>query len=144
MSERVQTHANHRRLPPPLYTLALLVLGAECIVRVVALFQGPSLASGWAVVVALALLVIGYFARRSAQIVQDRVIRLEMHRRLERVLPAERQGDIARLTLPQLVGLRFASDAELPTLVQDTIAQALPNGEIKRRVTAWQADWLRV
>ncbi len=144
MSEPVQNLANHRRLPPPLYAVALLVLGAEVIVRLVALVQGPSLAAAWAVVVAGALAVIAYYARRSAQVVQDRLIRLEMRRRLEHLLPVERHGDIARLSLSQLVGLRFASDAELPALVQDAVAQALPNGEIKRRVTAWQADWLRV
>lgn len=92
----------------------------------------------------MALIVVAYASRRNAQIVQDRLIRLEMRLRLERVLPPERHGDIARLTLPQLIGLRFASDAELPALVQETLAQGLTSDAIKAKIGVWQADWLRV
>lgn len=144
MGERPQTHANHLRFPPVIFILAFLVLTAELVVRAVGLVQQPSVAAGWAVVVAAALLAIAYYARRNPQIVQDRVIRDEIRLRLERVLPAERHADIARLSLSQLVALRFASDGELPSLVQETLAQSLSNGAIKRKITAWQADWLRV
>ena len=136
MSARPQNFANHRRIPPPVFAIALVVLAIEVVVRVVALIRWPSLAA--------ALVAIGVYARRSAQVVQDRVIRDEMWLRLERLLPVDRHGDIARLTLPQLVGLRFASDAELPGLVRDALADSLGNDAIKRRVTAWQADWQRV
>jgi hypothetical protein len=92
-----------------------------------------------------AVLVVWYESRRRAQIVQDRVIRLEMRVRLERVLGASRRLDIDRLTLPQLVGLRFASDAELPALVDDVLAGRITEPDaIKKRVKDWQADWLRV
>jgi hypothetical protein len=144
MGTRPQTYRNHRRLPPPLFIVAFTILYAEVVVRLVELVRHPSLASGWALAVAVALVAVAYYARHNAQIVQDRVIRDEVRLRLERVLPAERHGDIARLALPQLVALRFASDAELPALVQDALAQSLGNGEIKRRITGWQADWLRV
>jgi hypothetical protein len=144
MSPQPQTFANHRRLPPPAYAVALVMLLIEAVVRVVAVVRSPSLGSAWAVVAAAALVVIAYYARRSAQVVQDRVIRDEMWQRLERLLPVAGHGDIARLTLPQLVGLRFASDAELPGLVRDALAESLGNDAIKRRITAWQADWHRV
>jgi hypothetical protein len=99
----------------------------------------------WYVVLLSAVLVVWYQSRRRAQIVQDRVIRLEMRVRLERVLGGARRADIERLTVPQLVGLRFASDAELPALVEDVLAGRLTGqDEIKRRVKDWQADWLRV
>ena len=89
-----------------------------------------------------ALLVVWFTARRSAQIMQDRIIRLEMQIRLARLLPGR---DLAALTLPQLVALRFASDGEMPGLVDRTLKGdfATPDA-IKRAVTAWQADWLRV
>jgi hypothetical protein len=144
MSERPQTYANHRRLPPPAFAVALVVLLVEVVARLVAVVRSPSLASAWAVVVAAALVAIGIYARRSPQVVQDRVIRDEMRQRLERLLPVDRHGDIARLALPQLVALRFASDAELPGLVRDALAESLGNDATKRRITAWQADWHRV
>jgi hypothetical protein len=144
MNAPAQSFANHRRLPTVAFSIAFVVLTADVIVRGIALVQAPSLTSGWAVVIAAALLVVTYYARRNAQIVQDRVIRLEMHRRLERILPVERHADITRLALPQIIALRFASDAELPALITDSLAQSLTATAIKKRITSWQADWLRV
>jgi len=144
MNLPVQSFANHRRLPTIAFSVAFVVLTADVIVRGIAVVQAPSLTSAWAVVIAAALLVVAYYARRNAQVVQDRVIRLEMRRRLERILPAERHTDIARLELPQLIALRFASNAELPVLIGDALAQSLTATAIKQRITSWQADHLRV
>jgi hypothetical protein len=84
-------------------------------------------------------------SRGKAQRMQDRIIRLEMRLRLERLLPPEQRADIAKLSLGQLVALRFASDAELPALAKDVVANRIEDRkEIKRRVKDWQADWLRV
>jgi hypothetical protein len=68
---------------------------------------------------------------------QDRIIRLEMHGRLARL---GRDRDFSRLTTPQIVALRFASDAELPALCDRTLAENLSVDQIKRGVTNWQAD----
>lgn len=145
MTEQPQSFDNHRRYPPPAYFVAGLVLLAEGGQRIWAAIRDPQWATIWAVVVAVALLVVWFEARRRAQIVQDRVIRLEMRLRLERVLGIERRADIARLGLRDLVGLRFASDAELPALVADVLAgKFAQQDDIKRAVKNWQADWLRV
>jgi hypothetical protein len=106
---------------------------------------GRSLASAWGLAVAAALVVVWSHSRGKALRVQDRVIRLEMHDRLRRLLPPERHGEIARLGLGQLIALRFAGDAELPGLVAEVAAGALAEPDaIKRRVRDWQADRLRV
>jgi hypothetical protein len=76
--------------------------------------------------------------------VQDRVIRLEMHLRLQQILPPELRTRIQDLTHRQLVALRFASDAELPELVREILDGKLTTvKEIKLRVKNWQGDWLR-
>ena len=143
--DQPQTYATHRALPRLPFMAAMLVLFANVVVSVVALIRHPELGSAWTVVVALALVVGIYFGRRHAQIMQDRIIRLEMRWRLTQLLPVERHADIARLTLRQLVALRFASDAELPSLVERTLSGALPTGDaIKRAITQWQGDHLRV
>lgn len=139
-----QSFANHRRLPSLAYMLAFVVLTVEIIVRVVDVAKAPSLTTAWAVVVGLALIGVAYYARLNALIVQDRVIMLEMRLRLSRVLPSEQREVITKLTKGQLVGLRFASDAELPALVQATMTESLSNKAIKQRVSNWQADWQRV
>lgn len=142
---RIQTFANHRRRPPPYYAIAFLVLTAEFIHRIIHVVRDPSIDGGWQVVVWMAILAIAFAARRTAQIVQDRVIRDEMRLRLERLLGAGRRDEIEALPLPIIIALRFASDAELPALVADVAAGRLakPN-DIKAKITSWQADWLRV
>ncbi|MBA3936081.1 MAG: hypothetical protein H0X38_01335 [Planctomycetes bacterium] len=142
MPQPAQSYATHRRLPPihiAAGAILVIVLGWN-------LWQARQgdTAPLLGALLLVALLIVWHNSRRNAQIMQDRIIRLEMQVRLARLLPAERHGEIARLTLPQLVGLRFAGDAELPALVQKTLAENLSNNAIKRLVTDWQPDWLRV
>lgn len=144
MRNAPQTFANHRALPSNLYVIAFLILAVNVVWQVIQVFQGPGFGTVLGVLVAVALVGHMLTSRRQAQIVQDRVIRLEMRRRLEHLLPVERHGDIARLALPQLIALRFASDAELPTLLAATLADSLTPTAIKQRVTAWQGDRMRV
>jgi len=107
--------------------------------------QEPNARVMWHATAAAALLVVWFAGRRNALVVQDRVIRLEMRLRLERVLPPSQRGDVDRLSLGQLVALRFAGDAELPALVADVLRENIASrDDIKRRVKDWQADWLRV
>jgi hypothetical protein len=72
------------------------------------------------------------------------VIRVEMRVRLRDVLPADLQDRISELTSRQLVGLRFASDAELPELVRRVLdGSPRDTTAIKKAVTHWQGDYLR-
>ena len=142
---RQQSFDNHRSWPPIIFVIAGFVLLADTLRHSWLAIDTHDFWHVWACMVDVALLVVGLASRRNAQIVQDRVIRLEMQVRLERVLGATRRADVTRLELAQLVALRFASDAELPQLVGEVLAGKLTKaGEIKRRVKDWQADWLRV
>jgi hypothetical protein len=42
------------------------------------------------------------------------------------------------------VGLRFASDAELPALVQRALDEKLSRSDIKKAITNWRPDYSRV
>jgi len=146
-----QTYANHRAALPRVWLAAGVVILLDVFRRAWLAWHERDLGAGhwavdlWYVVLLSAVLVVWYESRRRAQIVQDRVIRLEMRVRLERVLGPARRADVERLSVPQLVGLRFASDAELPALVDDVRAGRVTDQDaIKRRVKDWQADWLRV
>ena len=140
-----QNFSNHRAMPPVAYLaagLVLLVFAGRSIWRAATEFHFDSLLLA---LVALAMLVVWNASRSRAMVVQDRVIRNETRLRLERVLGSERRADIERLGLKQLIALRFASDAELPALVDSVLAGKLENpDEIKRTVREWQGDTLRV
>jgi hypothetical protein len=51
---------------------------------------------------------------------------------------------IGELSEAQLVGLRFASDAELPGLVEETLAKKLSRAQIKKSIKVWRPDYFRV
>jgi len=98
----------------------------------------------WGVVLAITLVILAVAARVMALRVQDRVIRLEMRLRLREVLPAALAARMNELTPRQLVGLRFAGDAELPKLVERCLSGELTGSDqVKKEIKDWQADWLR-
>ena len=78
-------------------------------------------------------------------VVQDRLIKLEMELRLERILPDDLKARVGELDLKQLIALRFGSDEELPDLVRRTLDGELATPtDIKKAVTNWQSDHQRV
>ena len=144
-----QNFENHAVFPKKTFVGFLLAL-AGIISTVAGLFQvtttaGACLIGTGTLLVGMSTLWTGFVARISALKVQDRVIRLEMRLRLEKILPPEMQGDILKLTIPQLIGLRFASDAEMPALVGKVLAEDIQDSKpIKELVSDWQADHVRV
>jgi len=142
--ERTQSVANHRAIPQN-FLIAIFILAVDVILRIWYTIQAPSFGTIWSVVVGAALIALFFNARRNALTNQDRIIRLEMRLRLYRLLDAEKRDVIRKLTLPQLIALRFASDAELPALVDAVLAENITKqNDIKQRIKDWQADWVRV
>ena len=139
-----QNFKNHARLVPPFHFFVLPVLLINLIYSLVRLKDGITFSSVWSAVLALALLMLALLARTFVLNVQDRVIRLEMQVRLDRLLAAELRPRIGEFTLDQLVGLRFAGDDELPVLARQVLDEKLTDRKIiKQRVKDWRPDFLR-
>jgi hypothetical protein len=143
-SDAGQTYANHARFFPLFHFFAAPILIANFLWALWQLIRTPSLSTGWGAIFAAGLVGGLTAARLMALTVQDRLIRLEMRLRLREVLPPDLQARIPELTARQLVGLRFASDAELPELVRRVLTGSLESpADIKKAVTHWQGDYLR-
>jgi hypothetical protein len=51
---------------------------------------------------------------------------------------------IPELTEKQLIALRFASDEEIPRLVEEALQNSLRPKDIKMRIENWRPDYWRV
>lgn len=141
---QVQNYKNHARIVPAYHIGAFAALTMNLIWAVYLLFTGVTAAILVNLILAIGLLLLFGSVRGQILRVQDRVIRLEMRLRLREVLPPDLLAQSQRLTVSQLIALRFASDAELPALVRDVLAGSLDSGKaIKLRIKDWQGDYLR-
>jgi hypothetical protein len=96
--------------------------------------------------VAFTLAAVGwlsYAARRGTTSLQDRVIKLEMRYRTDALLSADQRATFGRLSKPQIIALRFASDAELPALIERASREQLSGRAIKQAIVDWVPDWDR-
>ena len=85
--------------------------------------------------------VISYFLFRSFSLkAQDRAIRAEENLR-HFVLTGKLLDN--KLTLSQIIALRFASDEQFVALAEKAVKENLSNKNIKMTVTNWRADYHR-
>lgn len=134
-----QNLANHAHQPTLTNVAGLLGLAAFVLLLVM-LGRTPSLQNAALLALAASVMTLVAISRVYTVRLQDRIIRLEMRMRLERL---GRAADMVTLSTKQLTALRFASDAELPALIDRTLAEGLAPKQIKAAVTDWQADWMR-
>lgn len=144
MAQQPQSFAHHAKVDPPFHFFVLPALAINVIVAGYHLLRFPGWGSAWFLVLSFALLVLAGRTRAFATRLQDRVIRLEERLRLAALLQEPLRSRIGELTDSQLVGLRFASDAELPALAQRAITEKLSRNDIKKAVVNWRADHSRV
>jgi uncharacterized membrane protein YciS (DUF1049 family) len=140
-----QNYANHTRWDPLFHFFAIPVFMVTVIVNIWNLIQGPfSFSAVWMVIFSIAVVVAALRIRLYALKVQDRVIRLEERVRCAALLSEPMRSRIGELTEAQCIALRFASDNELPGLVEKTLAGNLAAKEIKKSITNWRPDYFRV
>jgi hypothetical protein len=139
-----QTYQNHRRFEPLQHFVLLPILLITWIATLWQAYKYPSLHSVWVAILAFVILMVATQVRVYALKVQDRVIRLEEILRMERFLPDDLKGRIPELTPKQLVGLRFAADAELAHRVREALDEHLDGEAIKKRIQTWRPDTFRV
>jgi hypothetical protein len=145
MATQTQNFGNHKRNYPLFHFVAAPLLSVYFVYSIYAALEASSLATVMNVVLAAGVLAALFASRVMAVTVQNRVIRLEMTLRLQRVLGAAAAADaLARLPVNKLVALRFASDAELPELIGRVLSNELSTGsQVKQAIRDWQPDLLR-
>ena len=145
MALQTQSFETHTRYFPLFHFIASPLLALYLLYTLYVLVRFPSLAALATVVLAAGVNAALFAARTMVLVVQNRIIRLEMRLRLERVLgAAAAAAALANLAPASLIALRFASDAELPALIARVRSNELStNREVKQAIREWQPDYLR-
>jgi hypothetical protein len=140
-----QNLANHARYLPAYHfftgTLVLAVLIGACVNLYHSLGNEQRLYSASLLVaVAVILLFLFWYARAFSLRAQDRAIRAE-----ENLRHFALTGKLLdpRITMGQVIGLRFASDEEFVPLARRAAEEKLSKQAIKEAVKHWRADYHR-
>ena len=106
--------------------------------------QESSLESAFLFIGAFVLVLLPLIARMYALTLQNRIIINEMRNRYFHLTGKTFDEKERELKLGQIIGLRFASDAELLALMDRAIAEKLTSKEIKQQIKNWRGDYIRV
>ena len=139
-----QNYENHSKIDPvyhygiSLLSLATFILSIIFFVKNVA---EETLLSFIVLFAAVTFLLIMAKLRLYALQLQDRIIRTEENFRHYRLTGRDLDR---RLSVKQVIALRFAPDEEFPGLAARTLDEDLSSKDIKKAVQNWRADHHRV
>ena len=141
-----QNYKNHSRLIPlyhyVLYLLVGAVIGGSIVNLTYCYKAGECLYSAILIcLIGIILLLLTWYVRSFALKAQDRAIRAEENVRYYAIT-----GKLldSRLTMRQIIALRFAPNNELLDLAHRAVNENLSAKEIKKAIQHWKADHDRV
>ncbi len=147
MEMKRQDAAHHIRFYPPHHFVFYPLMGCLILASAFCVFCFPAKAWEWAAITVLFLTVtwVSYMMRQHyALTLQNRIVRLEMRLRYYELTGQRFDLLESRLSFSQLAALRFASDSELPALVERTLQENLSPTAIKKAIKNWTPDHMRV
>jgi L-cystine uptake protein TcyP (sodium:dicarboxylate symporter family) len=143
---QAQNYKNHTRFVPVYHFVLLLVVLAIIVISIINLVTvihrgGRLLQASLLVLMAIAITITAGVVRTFSVGVQDRSIRAEEN--LRHFVLTGKLLD-SRLTLRQIIALRFAPDQEFVDLAGRAVKENLSNTMIKKAIQNWRADHHRV
>ena len=141
-----QNFANHTRLVKGYHLILTAFLFSGIIGSVINLWlqiiaRDNIFSAALIVVLFICGLFLFIFVRQFPMKAQDRAIRAEENLRY---FILTRKALDSRITIKQVIALRFAPDDEFVVLADRTINESLSPEEIKKAIKNWKADDLRV
>lgn len=140
-----QNYQNHVRYYPLVHFVIIPLLFLNLIWQIVRFSQEKTWDRAENILLAVVFMLILMAARLQALRAQDRVIQLEERLRYNEILPVDLAAQAAQLKTGKILALRFASDEELPELIERTLDGELKTAkEIKQAIKNWRGDYSRV
>ena len=133
-----QAYSNHRHLPTAALAAYVFAVGAAVSFGLAHFGWHTQM---WTLAFLIATVMsLAYMSRVYITRLQDRIIKLEMRVRTAALLTPEQQRLMAQLSNKQIAALRFASDPELPALLERAGRERLEPDDIKRGIKTWVPD----
>jgi hypothetical protein len=136
-----QSYENHTHHPKATYIAIVFMLAA--LACIVAGWMGRDTTHLGLLFLFGAVFITVRNGRAYTTALQDRIIRLEMRVRSQKLLSPEQFVTFDRLKKGQIAALRFASDEELPELMRRAVEESLGRKDIKKAVKTWTSDHYR-
>ncbi|MCX6165566.1 MAG: DUF6526 family protein [Ignavibacteriae bacterium] len=141
-----QNYSNHKRYVlmyhAVIFPIILILFISSIYYTIDEAIKGVSIKPGlFLLLISFVLLNLFAFARIFSLKAQDRAIRAEENFR--HYLLTAKPLD-SKLTIRQIIGLRFASDEEFPELARKAAESGMSEDDIKKAVKNWRADIYRV
>ena len=142
-----QNYSNHRRYYTPHHFIFYPIAAALLILALYFADKYTDNKTGFYLLATIIFLVIwlSFMMRQHyALLLQNRIVRLEMRVRYFQMSGKRFEPVEQKLHFKQIAALRFASDNELPALVDRALNENLSPDDIKKSIISWQPDHMRV
>jgi hypothetical protein len=141
-----QNYANHKQIVPIVHyffvPLGIILIITAIVYAIISIMHGEQIFASLLILVLAFISALSIpLARGFALKVQDRLIRTE-----EDVRHFKLTGEWLdpRLTIKQIIALRFASEQEFPALCEKAAKENLTPTAIKKAIKDWKGDYYRV
>ncbi|RYY54205.1 MAG: hypothetical protein EOO09_15195 [Chitinophagaceae bacterium] len=142
-----QSFKNHVKFYPAHHFLLLPLMTAAIVISTTRIFNDPEKREfyTWITIVLVFILWVAIMMRQHYALGnQNRIVRLEMRLRYYQLTGKRLELVEDRLSFGQIAALRFASDEQLPVLLEKAMLEGLTGKEIKKSILDWQPDHMRV
>lgn len=141
-----QNYSNHIRFYIPHHFIFYPVMGILVCICLYMSWADAALRIIYTLLAAFALAItwLSFMLRQHYALGnQNRIVRLEMRLRYYQLTNTRLERHEGQLSFGQIAALRFASDEELPALLQKALNDKLSPDDIKKNIRDWQADDMR-
>jgi hypothetical protein len=141
----MQNYKNHIRFYPAHHFVFYPIIGVLLVFALRKAFTDDANSTIWFFAIVFLIGWLSFMVRQHyGMTVQNRIVILEMRLRYYVLTNQRLEALEDKLSFGQIASLRFASDEELPVLVQRTLAENLSAADIKKGIKNWLPDYRRI
>lgn len=142
-----QNYGNHRKFYAPhhfVFIPLLIILEGTGIYKIFNDTENQLIWTLFSVLIFLVFYLAIMVRQHYALGLQNRMVRLEFRQRYFEIFNLRSDQAEEKLNFSQIAALRFAYDDEFKILLEKALKENISGDEIKKSITNWRGDYLRV